>query len=77
MHADRAGLSVLAVAQLVNYPAYRHHELLALWQWLGQSRRQLEVIGIYGPLPGRADAMDLYPAGDPGMFRQSPAFTVL
>ncbi len=70
-------MSVLDPAQLINYPAYRHHELLALWEWLARSRRRLEVIGVFGPLPGRADAMDLYPAKDPGMFRQSPAFTVL
>ena len=63
--------------QLVNYPAYREHELLALWEWLGQSHRRLEVIGIFGPLINRADAMELYPTGDLGMLRQSPAFSVL
>ena len=63
--------------QLVNYPDWRHHEVLALWQWLGRSGRQLEVIGMFGPLAGRADAVELYPAGDLGGFKQSAAFIVL
>ncbi len=64
-------------AQLVNYPDWRHHEVLALWEWLGRSGRQLEVIGMLGPLAGRADAVELYPQGDLGGFRQSTAFIVL
>ena len=63
--------------QLVNYPDWRHHEVLALWQWLGRSGRQLEVIGMLGPLAGRADAVELHPQGDLGGFRQSTAFIVV
>jgi hypothetical protein len=37
-------------AQLVNYPAYRDHEVKAMWEWLRRTGRKLEVIGMMGPL---------------------------
>ena len=63
--------------QLVNYPDYRQHEMRALWEWLGLSGRTLEVIGIFGPLAERVDAVELYPKADLGGFKQSAAFIVL
>lgn len=36
--------------QLVNYPAYRDHEVKAMWEWLRRTGRKLEVIGMMGPL---------------------------
>ncbi len=68
---------LLPCTQLINYPTYRKHELRALHDWLRVSRRVLSVIGVFGPLDSRADAMELYPTGDLGAFRQSPAFVVL
>ena len=65
------------MVQLVNYPQYRKHEVLALWEWLGRVRRQLEVIGIYGPLRDRIDAVELYPPEDMGSYKQSAGFVVL
>ena len=41
---------VLSAAQLVNYPAYRDHEVKAMWEWLRRTGRKLEVIGMMGPL---------------------------
>ena len=64
-------------AQLVNYPDYRQHEIKALWEWLGRSRRTLEVIGIFGPLSDRVDAVELYPLADLGGVKQSAAFIAL
>ncbi len=65
----------------LNYPGCQHHEIKALWEWLGDSRRTLEVIGIFGPLPKRVDAVELYPEADfgdsAGGFKQTAAFTVL
>ena len=37
----------------------------ALWEWLKYSGRRLQVIGILGPLPGKQEAVDLDPRGDP------------
>lgn len=42
--------AIVVFDELVNYPAYREHEVKALWEWLSRSRRSLEVIGISGPL---------------------------
>ena len=39
-----------SAAQLVNYPAYRDHEVKAMWEWLRRTGRKLEVIGMMGPL---------------------------
>ena len=43
-------MAVLLLLQLVNYPAYRDHEVKAMWEWLRRTGRKLEVIGIMGPL---------------------------
>lgn len=69
--------AILVFDDLLAYPTYREHEVLALWQWLHASQRRLQIIGIFGPLSGRADAVDLNPARDLGYFRQSVAFVVL
>lgn len=34
---------VLLFDDLVNYPNYRDHEILALWEWLVDTDRKLEV----------------------------------
>ena len=34
---------VLLFDDLVNYPNYREHEILALWEWLENTGRKLEV----------------------------------
>lgn len=34
---------VLLFDDLVNYPNYRDHEILALWEWLQSTGRKLEV----------------------------------
>ena len=34
---------VLLFDDLVNYPNYRDHEILALWEWLQDTGRKLEV----------------------------------
>ena len=35
---------VLLFDDLVNYPGYREHEILALWEWLETTGRKLEVL---------------------------------
>ena len=37
---------VLLFDDLVNYPNYRDHEILALWEWLQATGRKLEVRGM-------------------------------
>lgn len=34
---------VLLFDDLINYPDYRDHEILALWEWLQATGRKLEV----------------------------------
>lgn len=34
---------VLLFDDLINYPGYREHEILALWEWLEETGRKLEV----------------------------------
>ena len=34
---------VLLFDDLINYPNYREHEILALWEWLESTGRKLEV----------------------------------
>lgn len=34
---------VLLFDDLINYPNYRDHEILALWEWLQATGRKLEV----------------------------------
>ena len=34
---------ILLFDDLVNYPGYREHEILALWEWLEETGRKLEV----------------------------------
>ena len=36
--------------QLLHYPEYRDHEVKALWEYLQSTGRQLEVIGVKGPM---------------------------
>ncbi|KAL3148609.1 hypothetical protein ABBQ38_014037 [Trebouxia sp. C0009 RCD-2024] len=67
---------------LVNYPDYREHEIRALWEWLQASKRELEVIGVKGPLPpvdgmNKTHAMEINPPFDLGWHHQSVAFIVL
>lgn len=67
---------------LVNYPDYREHEIRALWEWLQASKRQVEVIGVKGPLPSvdgmnKTHAMEINPPFDLGWHHQSVAFIVL
>lgn len=66
--------AVVVFDELINYVAYRDHEVKALWEWLQRSGRTLEVIGVMGPLAGRTDAMELWPKRDLGGFHQSVAF---
>lgn len=35
--------AIVLFDELVNYPAYRDHEMKALWEWLGRTGRVLEV----------------------------------
>jgi len=34
---------ILLFDDLINYPGYREHEILALWEWLEETGRKLEV----------------------------------
>lgn len=68
---------VLLFDDLINYPGYREHEILALWEWLETTGRKLEVIGVKGPLQDQTYAMDLNPPRDMGWHHQSVAFIVL
>lgn len=43
--------TVLVFDDLVNYPAYRDHEVKALWEWVASTGLHLRVIGAKGPLP--------------------------
>ena len=40
----------LHFSQLLHYPAYKEHEVKALWEFLQESGRKLDVIGVMGPL---------------------------
>lgn len=68
---------VLLFDDLVNYPGYREHEILALWEWLETTGRKLEVIGVKGPLQDKNYAMEMNPPMDMGWHHQSVAFIVL
>lgn len=37
---------VLLFDDLINYPGYREHEILALWEWLETTGRKLEVLTL-------------------------------
>lgn len=41
------------------------------------SRCHLQVVGVYGPLPGSPHAVDLDPKSDMGYYRQSVTFVAL
>lgn len=68
---------VLLFDDLINYPDYRDHEILALWEWLQATGRKLEVVGVKGPLPDKAYSMEMNPPMDMGWHHQSVAFIVL
>ena len=36
--------------QLLHYQGYKKHEVIALWEYLQSSGRQLSVIGVKGPI---------------------------
>lgn len=56
----------------------RGHELKALWEWLGASKRKLQVIGMLGPLANDAShSIDLNPTEDRGWMNQSVAFVIM
>ena len=40
---------ILLFDDLVNYPGYREHEILALWEWLEATGRKLEVPLVHKP----------------------------
>jgi len=69
--------AVLTFDDLLHYPDYRQHEVKALWEWLHASHRRLQVVGVYGPLPGSPHAVDLDPKSDMGYYRQSVTFVAL
>lgn len=63
--------------QLFNYPDWRDHEAKALWEWLGRTGRVLEVIGMFGPLPDRRDAVEMNPVKGMDWENMSMAFVAL
>ena len=76
--ARQRGLTPFVLStQLVNYPDYRNHEIKALFEWLGRTRRELEVFGIRGPLDGKDYAVELAPSHDLGGYQQSVGFIVI
>jgi len=73
--------TVLVFDDLVNYAAYKEHEVKALWEWLASTGLHVRVIGVKGPLPGAAGAggaaMELEPSTRHPHHQQSVAFVVV
>ena len=60
----------------INYQYFKDHEIKALWEWLQSSGSKLLPIGVYGPLPGKAYAVELDTdslAGDAAHWKQQSA----
>jgi hypothetical protein len=61
--------TVIVFDELIGYPAYRQHEVKALWEWLQHSGRKVRPIGIYddriqtGKVGGVAEGMVMDPVG--------------
>jgi hypothetical protein len=73
--------TVLVFDDLINYAAYKEHEVKALWEWLASTGLHVRVIGVKGPLPGAAGAggaaMELEPTTRHPHHQQSVAFVVV
>ena len=73
--------TVLVFDDLINYAAYRDHEVKALWEWLASTGLHVRVVGVKGPLPGAAGAggaaMELDPTTRHPHHQQSVAFVVV
>ena len=60
----------------INYQYFKDHEMKALWEWLQSSGSKLLPIGVKGPLPGKAYAVELDTgslAGDAADWKQQSA----
>ena len=73
--------TVLVFDDLINYAAYKEHEVKALWEWLASTGLHVRVIGVKGPLSGAAGAggaaMELEPTTRHPHHQQSVAFVVV
>lgn len=64
--------------QLLHYPAYKEHEVKALWEFLQASGRQLEVVGIMGGFAAdQAVVLEPGPDSQGRYMHQGVAFLVL